>query len=61
MTSAIKSIASPSHPIEFEFGDSTTRAKVTSISGSDLLQKDFELLIKLAAPHEYDFNCMTLG
>lgn len=52
MTSNIKSVASPSHPIQFEFGESPKSAKV-SLSNPDgtPLVKDFELLVSLADPH----------
>lgn len=52
MTSPIKSISSPTHPIEFEFGDTPNQAKITINDKYELMLKDFELLAKLAKPHE---------
>lgn len=54
MTSNIKSISSPSHPINFEFGDSPKQATVTLIiseSGAPLL-KDFVVTTALFDPHQ---------
>jgi len=52
-TSMIKSIASPTHPISFEFGDEPTQATVKFAEGADQkLDKDFSLLIKLFKPNE---------
>lgn len=54
MTSNIKSISSPSHPINFEFGDSPKTATVQLIineSGSPLL-KDFTVTTALFDPHQ---------
>eukprot|EP01118_Nematostelium_gracile_P006839 TRINITY_DN2208_c0_g1_i1.p1 TRINITY_DN2208_c0_g1~~TRINITY_DN2208_c0_g1_i1.p1 ORF type:complete len:913 (-),score=285.21 TRINITY_DN2208_c0_g1_i1:11-2749(-) len=53
MTSNIKSISSPSHPIKFEFGDSLQQANV-SLSNDDgtPLVNDFVLQVALAKPHE---------
>lgn len=48
MASNIKSIASSSHPISFEFSDSPKDANVTFASGSDIPAKDFILSIKVA-------------
>ncbi len=54
MTSFIKSVSSPSHPISFEFGDDPNHAhvKLANEDGTPLV-KDFELAITLAKPHEY--------
>jgi hypothetical protein len=52
MTSNIRSLSSPSHPISFEFGDEPTKALVKLGAEGELLQKDFVLNVKLAKPHE---------
>ena len=51
MTSNIKSVSSPSHPIQFEFSDDgPQKAKVTLAQNEEgvPLGKDFELLVALA-------------
>lgn len=50
MTSNIKSVTSPSHPVSFEFGDIPSQATVTMNNSN--IDKDFQLTIKLAKPHE---------
>lgn len=48
MSSGIKSVSSPSHPIAFEFGSSNTDATVTfSPEGGQPLTKDLTLLVSL--------------
>eukprot|EP00026_Physarum_polycephalum_P002556 Phypoly_transcript_02563.p1 GENE.Phypoly_transcript_02563~~Phypoly_transcript_02563.p1 ORF type:complete len:905 (+),score=178.71 Phypoly_transcript_02563:1-2715(+) len=54
MTSKIKSVSSPSHPIQYEAGDKPTQAKVT-LANEDVgvpLVKNFELNIALAEPNK---------
>ena len=53
MSSNIKSIASVTHPIHFEFGDAMNKAKVTLAQQDSAipLGKDFEMLVTLANPH----------
>ena len=53
MTSNIRSLSSPSHPISFEFGEEPTQAQVLLGAEGATLQKDFILNVKLAKPHEY--------
>lgn len=53
MTSNIRSLSSPSHPISFEFGEEPTQAQVLLGAEGATLQKDFVLNVKLAKPHEY--------
>ena len=44
MSSNIKKISSPSHPIEFEFGETPTEARITLANGEgEPLKKDFEV------------------
>ena len=52
MTSNIKQLSSPSHPIAFEFGDEPTQATVTLSSDAKIPATDFVLLTKLAKPHQ---------
>lgn len=54
MTSNIRSVSSPSHPISFEFGDQPTKATVTinSESAQATAANDFVILAKLAQPHQ---------
>jgi uncharacterized protein YegL len=61
MTSFIKSVSSPSHPISFEFGDDPQHAhvKLANEDGTPLV-KDFELAISLAKPHEYATKILIL-
>eukprot|EP01116_Phalansterium_solitarium_P016045 TRINITY_DN3631_c0_g1_i2.p1 TRINITY_DN3631_c0_g1~~TRINITY_DN3631_c0_g1_i2.p1 ORF type:complete len:453 (+),score=131.21 TRINITY_DN3631_c0_g1_i2:115-1359(+) len=53
MTSDIKSVASPSHPIAFEFGDSHKNATATLANpdGTPLVN-DFVLTVALDKPHQ---------
>ena len=56
MTSKIKSISSPSHPIEFNSGDTPNSASVSLANQDDVgvpLLKDFEMRIALANPDKY--------
>lgn len=56
MTSNIRSIASQTHPIQFEFSETgTTKATVTLAQqeAGIPLGKDFELLISLTQPNKY--------
>ncbi len=51
MTSNIKSISSPTHPIQFEFGDSPAKAAVSLANEEGApLGKDFDLFVTLATP-----------
>eukprot|EP00005_Dracoamoeba_jomungandri_P004866 CAMPEP_0174252268 /NCGR_PEP_ID=MMETSP0439-20130205/1812_1 /TAXON_ID=0 /ORGANISM="Stereomyxa ramosa, Strain Chinc5" /LENGTH=865 /DNA_ID=CAMNT_0015332783 /DNA_START=43 /DNA_END=2640 /DNA_ORIENTATION=- len=52
MTSNIKSISSPSHPISFEFGDEMNEA-IVQMGDSSNIQKDFVLVTKLFKPHQH--------
>lgn len=53
MTSNIRSLSSPSHPISFEFGEEPTQATVTLTDDAQAsAPKDFVVLTKLAKPHE---------
>lgn len=59
MTSNIKQISSPTHPISFEFGDTPKAAKV-SLANPDVgvpLMQDFTLHIALAEPSKYACVC----
>ena len=54
MTSKIKGAASPTHPIEYEAGDTVNQARITLANG-DVgvpLVKNFELNIALAEPNK---------
>ena len=54
MTSKMKSVSSPSHPIQYEAGDTPTQAKVV-LAKEDVgvpLVTDFELHIALAEPNK---------
>ena len=53
MTSNIKQLSSPSHPISFEFGDEPTQATVTLGDTTKTQAQDLVVLTKLAKPHEY--------
>lgn len=53
MTSNIRSLSSPSHPISFEFGEEPTKAQVALGDSSEVVTKDFVLNVKLAQPHQY--------
>jgi hypothetical protein len=54
MTSNIRSLSSPSHPITFEFGEEPNQATVTlSDSAQAQAAKDLIVLTKLAKPHQY--------
>jgi hypothetical protein len=54
MTSNIRTVSSPSHPITFEFGDEPTQGVVTmQPSPAGTPPVDFVLLTKLATPHQY--------
>lgn len=55
MTSNIRSLSSPSHPITFEFGEEPNQATVTLSSESPQASaaKDFIIYTKLAQPHQY--------
>jgi hypothetical protein len=55
MSSNIKSVSSPSHPIKFEFGDSPAKAAVELAQNEDgvPLGKDFEILVSLAQPNKF--------
>lgn len=55
MTSNIKSLSSPSHPISFEFGEEPSQATVTMSDDSPQASqaKDLVVLTKLAKPHQY--------
>ncbi len=54
MTSNIKSVSSPTHPIQFEFSDTPQKASVSLAQNDDgtPLGKDFELLVSLAEPNK---------
>ncbi|ELR24559.1 von Willebrand factor type A domain containing protein [Acanthamoeba castellanii str. Neff] len=52
MTSNIKQLSSPSHPISFEFGDEPTQATVTLGDTTKTQAQDLVVLTKLAKPHE---------
>lgn len=53
MTSNIRTVSSPSHPITFEFGDEPTQGVVTmQPSPAGTPPVDFVLLTKLATPHQ---------
>jgi hypothetical protein len=51
MTSNIKTISSPSHPIEIEFGKKSSQATIT-LNQNKAIQKDFEIFIKLTEPYK---------
>jgi hypothetical protein len=53
MSSNIKSVSSPTHPVQFEFGNTPNKAKV-QLANSDgtPLVKDLELQVTLAEPHK---------
>jgi hypothetical protein len=53
MSSDIKSVSSPTHPIHFEFGNRPNKAKVqfANADGTPLV-KDLELQVTLADPHK---------
>ena len=54
MTSNIRRVSSPSHPITFEFGEEPNQATVSLSQEYDIsLAKDFEMSIVLAQPHQY--------
>ena len=51
MTSNIKSVSSPSHPIQFEFSDEGPQKATVTLAQNEEgapLGKDFELLVALA-------------
>jgi hypothetical protein len=54
MTSNIRSIASLTHPIKFEFSDTPSKAQVTLAQQDEgvPLGKDFELLLTLSQPNK---------
>jgi poly [ADP-ribose] polymerase len=54
MSSNIKSISSPTHPIQFEFGDTPSKAAVSLAHNEEgvPLGKDFELLVYLEQPNK---------
>jgi hypothetical protein len=57
MTSKIKSVSSPSHPIQYEAGDTPMQARIVLVKedvGTPLV-KNFELNIALAEPNKYVF------
>jgi hypothetical protein len=64
MTSNIRSMSSPSHPIAFEFGEEPNQATVTLASGGDSgsqAAKDLVVLTKLAKPHEYSRHILQVS
>ncbi len=57
MTSRIKGVSSPSHPIQIEFGDTPLSAKIL-LANDDVgvpLTQNFELNIALSEPNTYAF------
>ena len=64
MTSNIRSIASQTHPIKFEFSESGPSKATVTLAQQDSgipLGKDFELLVALSKPNEYFRNSMKFA
>ncbi len=59
MTSMIRTVASMTHPIQFEFAESGPSKATVTLSQQEAgvpLGKDFELLVSLSKPYEYVFS-----